>query len=84
MDKQAVVRATCMVGCTLCRKCVSKCPAGAIEWDGRTINIDHDKCIAYGDACGYACVEICPSTIIHRVGQLPEPELVEITESTGA
>ena len=84
LDKQAIVRATCMVGCTLCRKCVSKCPAGAIEWDGRTILIDHDKCIAYGDACGYACVEICPSTIIHRVGQLPEPELVEISEPTGA
>ena len=30
-DKQAVVRATCMVGCTLCRKCVAKCPAGAID-----------------------------------------------------
>jgi electron transport complex protein RnfB len=84
VDKQAIVRATCMVGCTLCRKCVAKCPAGAIEWDGRTILIDHDKCIAYGDACGYACVEICPSTIIHRVGQLPEPELVEISEPIGA
>lgn len=84
VDKQAIVRATCMVGCTLCRKCVSKCPAGAIEWDGRTILIDHDKCIAYGDACGYACVEICPSTILHRVGQSPEPELVEISEPTGA
>lgn len=84
VDKQAIVRATCMVGCTLCRKCVAKCPAGAIEWDGRTILIDHDKCIAYGDACGYACVEVCPSTIIHRVGQLPEPELVEISEPTGA
>lgn len=84
VDKQAIVRATCMVGCTLCRKCVAKCPAAAIEWDGRTILIDHDKCIAYGDACGYACVEVCPSTIIHRVGQLPEPELVEISEPTGA
>lgn len=84
VDKQAIVRATCMVGCTLCRKCIAKCPAGAIEWDGRTILIDHDKCIAYGDACGYACVEVCPSTIIHRVGQLPEPELVEISEPTGA
>lgn len=84
VDKQSIVRATCMVGCTLCRKCVSKCPAGAIEWDGRTILIDHPKCIAYGDACGFACAEICPSTIIHRVGQSPEPELVEIGEPSGA
>jgi electron transport complex protein RnfB len=76
-DKQSVVRATCMVGCTLCRKCVSKCPAGAIEWDGRTILIDHEKCLAYGPSCNEACVDICPSTILHRVGQRPQPEPVE-------
>jgi len=74
-EKQAVVRATCMVGCTLCRKCVAKCPAGAIEWDGRTILIDHEKCVAYGPSCNEACVDICPSTILHRVGQSPRPEL---------
>lgn len=76
-DKQAVVRSTCMVGCTLCRKCVSKCPAGAIEWDGRTIIIHHDICIAYGPSCNEACVDICPSTILHRLGQRPRPEPVE-------
>jgi H+/Na+-translocating ferredoxin:NAD+ oxidoreductase subunit B len=76
-DKQSVVRATCMVGCTLCRKCVAKCPAGAIEWDGRTILIDHDKCLAYGPSCQEVCVDICPSTILHRVGQKPRPEPVE-------
>jgi electron transport complex protein RnfB len=76
-DKQSVVRATCMVGCTLCRKCVSKCPAGAIAWDGRTIVIDHEKCIAYGPSCNEACVDICPSNILHRVGQRPRPEPVE-------
>lgn len=77
-DKQSVVRSTCMVGCTQCRKCVSKCPAGAITWDGR-INIDHDKCLAYGTACNEACVDICPSVILHRVGQKPRPEIVEPT-----
>jgi Na+-translocating ferredoxin:NAD+ oxidoreductase subunit B len=76
-DKQAVVRATCMVGCTLCRKCVAKCPAGAIEWDGRTILIDHEKCLAFGPSCNEACVDICPSTILHRIGQRPRPEVVE-------
>jgi electron transport complex protein RnfB len=76
-DKQAVVRATCMVGCTLCRKCVSKCPAQAIEWDGTTIRIDHEKCLAYGPSCNEACVDICPSNILHRVGQRPRPEPVE-------
>jgi electron transport complex protein RnfB len=76
-DKQAIVRATCMVGCTLCRKCVAKCPAGAITWDGRTILIDHEKCLAYGPSCNEACVDICPSVILHRVGQAPRPETVE-------
>ncbi|HEU4940695.1 MAG TPA: 4Fe-4S dicluster domain-containing protein, partial [Candidatus Eisenbacteria bacterium] len=76
-DKQSVVRATCMVGCTLCRKCVAKCPAGAITWDGRTILIDHETCLAYGPSCQEVCVDICPSTILHRVGQKPRPEPVE-------
>ncbi|OGF16076.1 MAG: hypothetical protein A2W00_10265 [Candidatus Eisenbacteria bacterium RBG_16_71_46] len=76
-DKQSVVRASCMVGCTLCRKCVAKCPAEAITWDGRTIVIDHEKCMAYGPSCGEVCVDICPSTILHRVGQAPRPEPVE-------
>lgn len=80
-DKQSVVRATCMVGCTLCRKCVAKCPAGAITWDGRTIVIDHEKCILYGPSCNEVCVEICPSTILHRVGQRPRPEVVEPAEA---
>jgi electron transport complex protein RnfB len=73
-EKQSVVRATCMVGCTLCRKCVAKCPAQAITWDGTTITIDHEKCLAYGPACGEVCVDICPSTILHRIGQAPRPE----------
>jgi electron transport complex protein RnfB len=73
-EKQSVVRATCMVGCTLCRKCVAKCPAQAITWDGLTITIDHEACTRYGPACGEVCVDICPSTILHRVGQVPRPE----------
>ncbi len=83
VDKASIVRSTCMVGCTTCRKCVAKCPAGAIEWNGRTILIDHEKCIAYGPSCNEACVDICPSVILHRVGQSPRPELVEIAEPSG-
>ncbi len=83
VDKASIVRSTCMVGCTTCRKCVSKCPAGAIEWNGRTILIDHEKCIAYGPSCNEACSDICPSVILHRVGQSPRPELVEIAEPSG-
>jgi electron transport complex protein RnfB len=76
-DKQATVRASCLVGCTLCRKCVARCPAQAITWDGRTILIDHEKCLAYGPSCGEVCVDVCPSVILHRLGQAPRPEPVE-------
>lgn len=74
-DKSSVVRATCEVGCTLCRKCVAKCPAGAITWSGSTIVIDHDSCRAYGPSCREVCVDVCPSTILHRLGQRPHPEV---------
>ena len=77
-DKQSLVRASCLVGCTLCRKCVAKCPAGAITWDGRTIVIDHEACVAYGPSCGEVCVDVCPSVILHRRGQVPRPEPVEV------
>ena len=70
-DKGTIVKATCMVGCILCRKCVAKCPADAIEFDGATIVIDHEKCIAYGPSCNEVCVDICPSSILHRIGQAP-------------
>jgi len=39
-DKRSVVRAACAVGCILCRRCVAKCPAGAITWDGQTIVVE--------------------------------------------
>jgi electron transport complex protein RnfB len=77
IDKKSVVRATCMVGCTICRRCIAKCPAGAITWSGESIVVDHEKCVAYGPSCNEACVDVCPSTIIHRIGQLPLPEQSE-------
>lgn len=83
-EKQAVVRAACQVGCTLCRKCVAKCPAGAIAWSDGTIVVDHGKCREYGPACGEACVDVCPSTILHRVGQRPRPEPAAPAAAAGA
>jgi electron transport complex protein RnfB len=56
---------------------VAKCPAQAIDWNGTTITIDHDKCLAYGPDCMEVCVDICPSVILHRVGQRPRPEPAE-------
>lgn len=73
-EKVSAVRAKCMVGCTTCQKCVGACPAQAIAWDGATIRVDHVACTAYGPACGEACVEICPTYVLHRPGHWPLPE----------
>lgn len=73
-EKASAVRAKCLVGCTTCQKCVSACPAQAVLWDGATIRLDHPRCVAYGPSCKEACVDICPTFVLHRVGQKPLPE----------
>jgi electron transport complex protein RnfB len=73
-EKLAAVRAKCMIGCTTCQKCVDACPAGAITWDDTTIRVDHGSCVAYGPSCHEACVESCPTFILHRMNQMPLPE----------
>lgn len=73
-EKVSAVRAKCMVGCTTCQKCVGACPAQAITWDGTTIQIDHAACVAYGPSCNEACVDICPTYVLHRPGSWPVPE----------
>lgn len=73
-EKGPAVRSKCMIGCITCQKCVSKCPAGALSWDGTTIKIDHVACNAYGRSCGEVCVDVCPTFVLHRRGQLPLPQ----------
>ncbi|MBI2343709.1 MAG: Fe-S cluster domain-containing protein [Deltaproteobacteria bacterium] len=73
-EKAGAVRAKCLVGCTTCQKCVGACPAQAIAWDGTTIQVDHAACVAYGLSCKEACVEICPTFVLHRTGGVPLPE----------
>jgi len=73
-EKQAAVRAKCLIGCTTCQKCVGACPAKAISWDGTTIGIDHRTCVAFGPACKEICVDVCPTFVLHRLGQNPLPE----------
>jgi Na+-translocating ferredoxin:NAD+ oxidoreductase subunit B len=68
------VRAACMVGCMLCGRCAAKCSAGAITWTAETIVVDHEKSMAYEPSCNEACVDMCPSVIIDRVGQASVPE----------
>ncbi|MBI2345423.1 MAG: Fe-S cluster domain-containing protein [Deltaproteobacteria bacterium] len=73
-EKAVAVRAKCLVGCTTCQKCVAACPAQAVAWNGLTVLIDHVKCLAYGPGCHEACVEVCPTFVLHRTGQTPLPE----------
>lgn len=73
-EKTAAVRAKCQVGCTTCQKCVASCPASAVAFDQTTLLIDHAKCFSFGPSCQEACVDICPTFVLHRLKQLPLPE----------
>jgi Na+-translocating ferredoxin:NAD+ oxidoreductase subunit B len=67
-DKAKDVSSVCEVGCISCSKCVKKCPAQAISIKDNRIHIDHQACVAYGDACGEACVANCPRKILRCLG----------------
>lgn len=73
-EKATAVRPKCLIGCITCRKCVSACPAEAITWSGTTIDINHERCMAYGPDCKEVCVDVCPTYVMHRLQQTPLPE----------
>ncbi len=62
----------CKVGCISCSLCVKKCPAGAVEIRENIVQIDHQKCLAYGDSCERACVAACKRTIFKALYPLEE------------
>ncbi|MBQ7591238.1 MAG: RnfABCDGE type electron transport complex subunit B [Clostridia bacterium] len=59
VDKGAVVRKQCDVGCISCKKCEKNCPSGAIRVVNFVASIDYTKCTG----CGI-CVDNCPRRII--------------------
>jgi len=59
VDKGAVTRKYCDVGCIACKICEKACPENAITVNDFKASIDYDKCIG----CGI-CVEKCPRNII--------------------
>ncbi len=59
VDKGAVTRSYCDVGCISCRMCEKNCPGGAISVNDFVASIDYDKCVG----CDM-CVSKCPRKII--------------------
>lgn len=77
-EKLKSVSDVCEVGCINCLKCLKACPADCITYEKRRIEIDHAACLAYGPACGEACVSACPRGIMrHRGPTPPLPEVVD-------
>ena len=67
-EKMKQVSDVCDVGCINCLKCLKACPADAVYYHDRRIEIDHIKCIEFGPACGQACVAACPRGIMRSRG----------------
>lgn len=59
VDKGAITRTYCDVGCISCKLCEKNCPVGAIRVEGGVARIDYEKCTE----CG-ACYEKCPRHIV--------------------
>ncbi len=59
LDKGAVTRTYCEVGCIGCKMCTKVCETGAITVNGAIASIDYEKCTHCGN-----CVEKCPRGII--------------------
>ena len=59
VDKGAITRKYCDVGCIACKICEKSCPTKAITVNNTIASIDYSKCIG----CDI-CVEKCPRNII--------------------
>jgi len=64
IEKPAVVRKKCSIGCLGCGKCVRECSANAMMIKEYLAIIDYEKCTG----CGH-CAEICITKCIHLQNQ---------------
>ncbi len=65
LDKGAVVRRICKIGCFACGLCVKACPKQAITLENNLARIDYTKCETV-----VACVKACPAKTIIRAPSL--------------
>ena len=78
VDKGAVTRSYCEVGCISCKLCEKTCESGAIHVNDFVASIDYSKCTQCGK-----CVEKCPRKIIwsdkaqEKIGVTIAPEELE-------
>jgi len=65
IEKGAVTKKKCSIGCIACTKCVKECPEGAITMADNLARIDYAKCKLVRDkqSCG-KCVEVCMTKCI--------------------
>ena len=59
LDKGAIVRKNCSVGCIGCRKCAKVCSVDAITFEGTLAKINPDICTNCGE-----CMKVCPVNAI--------------------
>ena len=59
VDRGAVTRKNCDVGCIACRQCEKACQSGAMKITDYNANIDYAKCTDCGE-----CEKICPRRVI--------------------
>ena len=59
IDKGAIVRTYCDIGCIGCKICEKNCPTGAVKVENGVAKIDYDLCTV----CG-VCAAKCPRHII--------------------
>ena len=59
VDKGAITRTYCDIGCISCKICEKNCPTGAVKVAGGVARIDYEICTS----CG-VCAEKCPRHII--------------------
>ena len=73
MEKGAILRKVCEIGCLGCRICEKVCKYGAIHIHDNLAVIDHEKCTSCGD-----CAEKCPRRLIvdANLDRGPRPEAV--------